>query len=155
MGISPVHRDNPYSYKKGPGIFNDHKESAPCFNVSSFFILQYSVPSLYWGHWAPHRLQGWAPPGDLTNNTSANNLNFPIQELARQHPCLASLWNQAKAAGWYCSGRIEMLDWLIQVSVDFEIYYTNLGVLAKYGELQRDKWEPFTYLYWWRITNSV
>ncbi len=43
-----------------PGIFNDHRESGPQFNVSSerLCFLQYSVPVTTLGCYDPHRLQG-------------------------------------------------------------------------------------------------
>ncbi len=46
-----------------PGIFNDHRESGPRFNVSSEgrCFLQYSVPVTTLGHEDPHRPQGEHP----------------------------------------------------------------------------------------------
>ncbi len=52
-GIWPGHRGyTPTLYKKCHGIFNDHRESGPRFNVSSErrCFLQYSVPVAILGH---------------------------------------------------------------------------------------------------------
>ncbi len=45
-GVTPL-----LFFEGHPGIFNDHRESGPRFNISSEgrCFLQYSVPALYWG----------------------------------------------------------------------------------------------------------
>ncbi len=52
-----------YSFEGHPGIFNDHRESGPWFNVSSeeWCFLQYSVPITVPGRNDQHRLQGEHP----------------------------------------------------------------------------------------------
>ncbi len=64
VGIWPGHRGyTPTLYEKCPGIFNDHRESGPRFNVSSerLCFLQYSVPVTILG-----RYPAYPETGDLT-----------------------------------------------------------------------------------------
>ncbi len=62
--IWPGCRGNtPTLFEGHPGIFYDHRESGPQFNVSSErrCFLQYSVPITTLGNLDPHRLQGEHP----------------------------------------------------------------------------------------------
>ncbi len=54
-------------FERHPGIFNDHRESGPRFNVSSEgrCFLQYSIPVTILGRLDPHRPQGEHPLLDL------------------------------------------------------------------------------------------
>ncbi len=66
-------------YKKCHGIFNDHRELGPRFNVLSerrcFFDCIVSL-SLSWTL-GPTQTAGWTPPTGLTNTSSNSNLVFP------------------------------------------------------------------------------
>ncbi len=66
-------------FERHPGIFNDHRESGPRFNVSSegrCYFDSIVSPSLYWGVRTP-QTTGWAPAAGLTNTSSSSNLVFP------------------------------------------------------------------------------
>ncbi len=68
----------PTLYEKCHGIYNDHRESGPRFNVSSEgqCFWQY-YPRHYTGALGPTHTTGWAPPAGLTNTSSSRNLVFP------------------------------------------------------------------------------
>ncbi len=68
---------HPTLYEKCHGIFNDHRESGPRFNVSSEkrCLLTVVSPSPYWAL-GPTLTTGWAPPAGLTNTSSSSNLVF-------------------------------------------------------------------------------
>ncbi len=60
-----------------PGIFNDHRESGPRFNVSSERRCSDSIVSRhYTGVLGPTQTTGWAPPAGITNTSSSRNLVF-------------------------------------------------------------------------------
>ncbi len=83
-------------FKRHPGIFNDHRESGPRFNVSSEGRCFLQCPHHYTGALGPTQTVWWAPHSGLTNTSSSSNLVFwPAQ------PCLASVGNLSWAAGWY------------------------------------------------------
>ncbi len=68
LGVTPL-----LFFEGHPGIFNDHRESGPRFNISSEGRAFSSIvsPSLYWGirtH-TDHRVS--------TNTSSNSNLVFP------------------------------------------------------------------------------
>ncbi len=87
-GIWPGHRGyTPTLYEKCHGIFNDHRESGPRFNVSSERRCSFDSivsPSLYWV--GPTQTTGWAPPAGLTNTSSNSNLVFPGGLPSRYRP---------------------------------------------------------------------
>ncbi len=64
--------------EKWHGIFNDHRESRPRFNVSSErrCLLTVVCPHHYTGALGPTQTRGWAPPAGLTNTSSSSNLVF-------------------------------------------------------------------------------
>ncbi len=62
-------------FKGHPGIFNDHRESGPRFNISSEG--QWFFPHHYTGALGLTQTAGWAPPAGLTNTSSSSNLVFP------------------------------------------------------------------------------
>ncbi len=68
----------PTLYEKCHGIFNDHRESGPQFNIH------------YTGALGPTQTPEWAPPAGLTNTSSNSNLvcprRSPIQVLTRLNP---------------------------------------------------------------------
>ncbi len=108
VGIWPGHWGyTPTLYEKCHGIFNDHRESRPRFNVSSegrCFGHYTVVCSHYTGAFGPTQTAGWAPPAGPTNTSSNSNLVFPGGLPSRYwsaQPCLASVGNQSWAAGWY------------------------------------------------------
>ncbi len=93
-------------FKWHPGIFNDHRESGPRFNVSSEGRCFFTVlcPRHYTGALGPTQTTVWAPPAGLTNTSSSSNLVFPGGLPSRYwpaQPCLASVGNQSWAARWY------------------------------------------------------
>ncbi len=105
-GIWPGHRGyTPTLYEKCHGIFNDHRESGPWFNVSSErrCLLTVQCPRHYTGVLVPTQTTGSAPPAGLTNTSSSSNLVFP----GVSHPVLTSSTllsfsgNRSWAAGWY------------------------------------------------------
>ncbi len=64
---------HPTLYEKCHGIFNDHRESGPRFNVSSSerrCLLTVWCPHHYTGALGPTQTTGWAPPAGLTNTSS-------------------------------------------------------------------------------------
>ncbi len=65
-------------FERHPGIFNDHRESGPRFNVSSEGRCFLTVQCLrhYTGALGPTQTTGWAPPAGLTNTSSSSNLVF-------------------------------------------------------------------------------
>ncbi len=73
MGIWPGHRGyTPTLYEKCHGIFNDHRESGPQFNISyegrGFFTVKYSRH--YTGALGgPTQTAGRTPPAGLTNTS--------------------------------------------------------------------------------------
>ncbi len=75
-GVTPL-----LFYEKCHGIFNDHRESGPRFNISSerrcFF--DSIVSRHYTGALGPTQTTGWAPPAGLTNTSSSSNLVFNQQ----------------------------------------------------------------------------
>ncbi len=81
VGIWPGHWGyTPTLYEKCHGIFNDHRESRPRFNVSSegrCFGHYTVVCSHYTGAFGPTQTAGWAPPAGPTNTSSNSNLVFP------------------------------------------------------------------------------
>ncbi len=75
-------------FEEHPGIFNDHRESGPRFNVSSegCCFLQYSVPSLHWGvrtH-TDHRVS--TPCWPHFQQQPSFPSRSPIQVLSRLNP---------------------------------------------------------------------
>ncbi len=91
-------------YEKCHGIFNDHRESGPRFNVSSKSVLTLQCPRHNTGALGLTQTTGLAPPAGLTNTSSSSNLLFsgglPSRYWPAQ-PCLASVGNQSWATGWY------------------------------------------------------
>ncbi len=80
MGTWPGHRGyTPTLYEKCHGIFNNHRESGPRFNVSSERRCCFTVqcPRHYTGVLGPTQTTEWAPPAGLTNTSSSSNLVFP------------------------------------------------------------------------------
>ncbi len=80
MGIWPGQRGyTPTLYEKCHGIFNDHRESGPRFNVSSErqCLLTVQCPRHYTGALGPTQTTVWAPPAGLTDTSSSSNLVFP------------------------------------------------------------------------------
>ncbi len=63
-----------------PGILNDHRESGPWFNVSSWWTVLFTVqcPCHYTGVLGPTQTTGWAPPAGLTNTSSSQVLQSAI-----------------------------------------------------------------------------
>ncbi len=106
-GTWPGHRGyTPTLYEKCHGIFNDHRESGPWFNVSSErrCLLTVQCPGHNTGALGPTQNAGWAPPAGLTNTSSSSNLLLPGGLPSRYwpaQPCLASVGNRSWAAGWY------------------------------------------------------
>ncbi len=69
------------------GIFNDHRESGPRFNVSSEgWCLLTVVSRHYTGALGPTQTTGWAPPAGLTNTSTNSNLVFPGGLTSRYWP---------------------------------------------------------------------
>jgi len=77
---------HPYSFEGHPGIFNDHGESIPRFNVSS----EGWCPHYYTGALGPTQTTGLAPPTGLSNTSFQQPSGFlrrsPIQVLTRLNP---------------------------------------------------------------------
>ncbi len=71
-GVTP-----PTLYEKCHGIFNDHRESGPWFNVSSERLFDSIVSPSHTVALGPTQTTGWAPPAGLTNTSSNSNLVFP------------------------------------------------------------------------------
>ncbi len=73
-GVSPL-----LFFEGHPGIFNDHRESGPQFNVSSEgqCLLTVECPCHYSGVLGPTQTTGWAPPPGPSNTSSSSNLVFP------------------------------------------------------------------------------
>ncbi len=73
-GVTPL-----VFFEGHPGIFNDHRESGPRFNISSEGrpVLTESYPHHYTGALRPTQTTGWAPPAGLINTSSSSNLVFP------------------------------------------------------------------------------
>ncbi len=83
---------HPTLYEKCHGIFNDHRESGPRFNVSSErrCLLTVWCPHHHTGVLGPTQTTGWAPPAGLTNTFIQQQPSFlrmsPIQVLTRLNP---------------------------------------------------------------------
>ncbi len=120
--IWPGHRGNTSTlYENCHGIFNDHRESGPRFNISS----EVWCPRHYTGALGPTQTTGWAPPAGFTNTSSNSNLVFPGGLPSRYwpaQPCLASVGDQSWAAGWYgcrlqgiCDQKLLMVKWHLHI----------------------------------------
>ncbi len=71
-GVTPL-----LFFEGHPGIFNDHRESGPRFNISS---------DHYTGALGLTQTTGWAPPAGLTNTSTSSNLVFPGDLPSRYRP---------------------------------------------------------------------
>ncbi len=88
-------------FEEHTGIFNDHRESGPWFNVSSegWCFLQYSVPVTTLGRQDPHRPQGAHPLlAALPTATTFSQEVFHPGTVQAQ-PCLSLVGNRSWAAG--------------------------------------------------------
>jgi len=96
---------HPYSFKRHPGIFCDHRQSGPRFNVSSEGRCSFDSivsPSLYWGirtH-TDHRVSTPCWPHEhlfLQKPVFSQKVSHPGTNQAQ--PCLALMGNQSWATG--------------------------------------------------------
>ncbi len=106
-------------YEKCHGVYNDHRESGPRFNVSSEgqCFWQY-YPHHYTGALGPTQTTGWAPPAGLTNTSSSRNLVFPgvsVQVLTSS-TLLSFSGNRSWAKAWYGILYVIKLLYVINVS---------------------------------------
>ncbi len=100
-GVTPL-----LFFEGHPGIFNDHRESGPRFNISSerrCFFFSIVSPSLYWGA-RTHTDQRVTPSAGLPSTSSSStwfSSEVSHPGINQAQPCLASVGDQSWATGWY------------------------------------------------------
>ncbi len=106
------------------GIFNDHRESGPWFNISSKIqcFLTVQCTRHYTGVLGTTQTTGWAPPAGFTNTSSNSNLVFPRGLPSRYWPGSTLL----SSSGWPVLGCRVIWLWLCYKKMRTKIHITNL-----------------------------